>query len=86
MGSGRRTGDRQDFYSRPHRLIFQAMTRLSNAGNPIDLITLQEELERPNSWKRPVASPIWWRSPRTPRVPPTSVPTPRSCVSGRSRR
>ena len=23
----------QDFYSRPHRLIFQAMTRLSNAGN-----------------------------------------------------
>ncbi|MGL5554777.1 MAG: replicative DNA helicase, partial [Aeromonas veronii] len=36
----------QDFYSRPHRLIFQAMTRLSNAGNPIDLITLQEELER----------------------------------------
>ena len=36
----------KDFYSRPHRLIFQAMTRLSNAGNPIDLITLQEELER----------------------------------------
>ncbi|MGL5949627.1 MAG: replicative DNA helicase [Aeromonas sp.] len=35
----------RDFYSRPHRLIFSAMTRLSNAGKPIDLITLQEELE-----------------------------------------
>ncbi|MGL5287308.1 replicative DNA helicase [Aeromonas sp. RU39B] len=36
----------QDFYSRPHRLIFQAMNRLSNAGSPIDLITVQEDLER----------------------------------------
>ncbi|NHH99895.1 MULTISPECIES: replicative DNA helicase [Oceanimonas] len=35
-----------DFYSRPHRLIFQAMQRLSQTGNPIDLITVQEELER----------------------------------------
>ncbi len=35
-----------DFYSRPHRLIFAGMTRLSAQGLPIDLITLQEELER----------------------------------------
>ncbi|OYD25412.1 replicative DNA helicase [Oceanimonas baumannii] len=35
-----------DFYSRPHRLVFQAMQRLSQSGNPIDLITVQEELER----------------------------------------
>ncbi|WMC11149.1 replicative DNA helicase [Oceanimonas pelagia] len=35
-----------DFYSRPHRLVFQAMQRLSQAGSPIDLITVQEELER----------------------------------------
>ncbi|MBL1376655.1 replicative DNA helicase [Zobellella iuensis] len=35
-----------DFYSRPHRLIFQAMQRLSRVGQPIDLITVQEELER----------------------------------------
>ena len=35
-----------DFYSRPHRMIFSAMTRLSEQGQPIDLITLQEELER----------------------------------------
>ncbi|WP_417614153.1 replicative DNA helicase [Oceanisphaera sp.] len=35
-----------DFYSRPHRLIFQAMQRLGQLNNPIDLITVQEELER----------------------------------------
>ncbi len=35
-----------DFYSRPHRLIFQAMQRLSQLNSPIDLITVQEELER----------------------------------------
>ncbi|MCD8548042.1 MAG: replicative DNA helicase [Aeromonadaceae bacterium] len=35
----------QDFYSRPHRLIFAAMTRLAERGHPLDLITLQETLE-----------------------------------------
>ncbi|GAA4498897.1 replicative DNA helicase [Pseudaeromonas paramecii] len=35
----------QDFYSRPHRLIFAAMTRLAERGHPLDLITLQEALE-----------------------------------------
>ncbi|GAA3540951.1 replicative DNA helicase [Zobellella aerophila] len=35
-----------DFYGRPHRLIFQAMQRLAQANNPVDLITVQEELER----------------------------------------
>lgn len=35
-----------DFYSRPHRLIFQAMQRLAQVNNPIDLITVQEDLER----------------------------------------
>ncbi|MFP2769718.1 replicative DNA helicase [Oceanisphaera sp. KMM 10153] len=38
-----------DFYSRPHRLIFQAMQRLSQLSSPIDLITVQEELERHES-------------------------------------
>ncbi|MFO6423783.1 replicative DNA helicase [Motilimonas sp. KMU-193] len=36
----------KDFYSRPHRLIFQAMESLANAGDPIDLITVSELLER----------------------------------------
>jgi len=35
-----------DFYSRPHRLIFEAMERLVQQGQPIDLITLSEALER----------------------------------------
>ncbi|MGO1247043.1 MAG: replicative DNA helicase [Oceanisphaera sp.] len=38
-----------DFYSRPHRLIFQAIHRLAQLNNPIDLITVQEELERHES-------------------------------------
>ena len=33
-----------DFYSRPHRLIFQSMHRLGQLAQPIDLITVQEEL------------------------------------------
>lgn len=36
----------QDFYSRQHRLIFAAMHRLAEQGNPIDLVTVSEELER----------------------------------------
>lgn len=36
----------QDFYSRQHRLIFAAMSGLAEQGNPIDLVTVSEELER----------------------------------------
>ncbi|KMV74179.1 replicative DNA helicase [Rosenbergiella epipactidis] len=35
----------EDFYSRPHRLIFSEMHRLLEQGQPIDLITLSESLE-----------------------------------------
>lgn len=35
----------EDFYSRPHRLIFSQMQRLLESGQPIDLITLSESLE-----------------------------------------
>ncbi|MGL4860150.1 MAG: replicative DNA helicase [Enterobacteriaceae bacterium] len=35
-----------DFYSRPHRLIFDDMQRLLEQGRPIDLITLSESLEQ----------------------------------------
>ncbi|OON41631.1 replicative DNA helicase [Izhakiella australiensis] len=34
-----------DFFSRPHRLIFSEMQRLLEASQPIDLITLSESLE-----------------------------------------
>ncbi|KJF92504.1 replicative DNA helicase [Photobacterium angustum] len=35
-----------DFYSRPHRIIFQATAALLEAGQPLDLITLSENLEQ----------------------------------------
>ncbi|PKH22305.1 replicative DNA helicase [Enterobacterales bacterium CwR94] len=35
-----------DFFSRPHRMIFAEMQKLLEAGRPIDLITLSESLER----------------------------------------
>ncbi|MEO2267924.1 replicative DNA helicase [Pseudoalteromonas pernae] len=38
----------QDFYTRTHRFIFEAMERLVEAGQPIDLITISESLEKNN--------------------------------------
>ncbi len=35
-----------DFYSRPHRLIFEGVKTTLEAGKPLDLITLSEHLER----------------------------------------
>lgn len=35
----------EDFYSRSHRMIFLAMNRLVETGQPIDLITVSEQLE-----------------------------------------
>ncbi|MFY8352169.1 replicative DNA helicase [Pseudoalteromonas sp. SSM20] len=38
----------QDFYTRTHKLIFQAMEKLVESGQPIDLITISETLEKTN--------------------------------------
>ncbi|WP_372770097.1 replicative DNA helicase [Pseudoalteromonas sp.] len=38
----------QDFYTRTHKLIFQAMEKLVESGHPIDLITISETLEKTN--------------------------------------
>ncbi len=35
-----------DFYSRPHRLIFEGVKTILEGGKPLDLITLSEYLER----------------------------------------
>ncbi|HCE4632012.1 TPA: replicative DNA helicase [Vibrio parahaemolyticus] len=35
-----------DFYSRPHRLIFDGVKTILESGKPLDLITLSEHLER----------------------------------------
>ncbi len=39
----------QDFYTRTHKLIFEAMVELAEIGDPIDLITISESLEKKNS-------------------------------------
>ena len=36
----------KDFYSRPHRIIFEGASALLEGGQPLDLITLSEHLER----------------------------------------
>ncbi|CAH9054879.1 Replicative DNA helicase [Pseudoalteromonas holothuriae] len=38
----------QDFYTRTHKLIFEAMEKLVETSNPIDLITISENLEKNN--------------------------------------
>ncbi|MGX5056695.1 SPI-7-type island replicative DNA helicase [Enterobacter asburiae] len=35
----------EDFYSRPHCVIYQEMTRLAIAGRPLDLLTISESIE-----------------------------------------
>ncbi len=37
-----------DFYRQEHRLIFRVVARLANGGNPVDVVTVAEELERLN--------------------------------------
>ncbi|AQP53903.1 replicative DNA helicase [Vagococcus penaei] len=38
--------DAQDFYRRAHQLIFQTMVELNNKNEPIDVITIKDELEQ----------------------------------------
>lgn len=37
-----------DFYRHDHRLIYRVIARLANEGNPVDVVTVGEELERLN--------------------------------------
>ncbi len=36
----------EDFYRQDHRLIYRVISRLCNAGDPVDVVTVAEELER----------------------------------------
>jgi len=42
----------EDFYGEPHRVIFEAMSRLSERGEAIDPVTLAEELSRQSGLER----------------------------------
>lgn len=54
-----------NFYVRPHQLIFNAMHDLLMQGKPVDLITLSEHLEQREFWNRSAASLIWLKCRRT---------------------
>jgi replicative DNA helicase len=46
-----------DFYTEAHRIVFEAMLRLFDHGQPVDLITLNEELRRDDTLQR-VGGPV----------------------------
>lgn len=48
-----------DFYYGQHQLLFREIERLVSAGQPIDLITLSESMERKGLLERCGASLIW---------------------------
>ncbi len=72
-----------DFFSRPHRLIFTEMQRLLEMSKPIDLITLSESLEQKGELDSVGGFAYRPSCRKTPRAPPTSAPTPTSCASAR---
>ena len=49
----------QDFYTRTHKLIFEAMVNLAEGGDPIDLITISESEEASNLEEVKAASAKW---------------------------
>ena len=61
---------REDFYRESHRRIFEAMAVLAERSQPIDLVTLKNELLRGGAleaaggapWRRREGPPIWGAS------------------------
>lgn len=72
----------EDFYSRPHRLIFSEMQRLLELGQPIDLITLSESLETRGELEMVGGLPTWLNWQKILQVLLTSVPMRILSVSG----
>ena len=73
---------RNDFYREAHRRIFDAMAALAERSQPIDLVTLKDELvAQARRWRRWAAPPTWPRSSTACRASRTS-----STGAGSSRR
>lgn len=72
-----------DFFSRPHRLIFTEMQRLLEMSKPIDLITLSESLEQKGELDSVGGFAYLAELSKNTRAPPTSAPMPTSCASAR---
>ena len=48
----------EDFYRERHRTIYEAMLALHRDGEPIDVLTVTEQLRvAPAGWRRPAARP-----------------------------
>ena len=69
----------EDFYTAEHREIFSAMQTLHIAGNPIDLMTVGNELSRRGTLDSVGGPPICWK--RCASCPPRPTPalTSKSC-------
>lgn len=72
-----------DFYSRPHRLIFGEMQRLLELGRPIDLITLSESLEQQGHLESVGGFAYLAELAKNTPALPTLTPMLTSCVNGR---
>jgi replicative DNA helicase len=47
----------EDFYREAHRVIFEAVVRLANKGEPVDIITVSEELKQGNMLEKVGGAP-----------------------------
>ena len=47
----------EDFYREAHRVIFEAVLRLANKGEPVDIITVSEELKQANMLEKVGGTP-----------------------------
>ena len=60
----------EDFYSDAHKEIYEAILDIYDRGEPVDLVTLAEELRQGAPWKQQAAEPtypIWpWPCPVRP--------------------
>jgi replicative DNA helicase len=69
--------DAQDFFRDAHRRIFDTMVALTERSEPIDLVTLKDELTRAGGLDD-VGGPAYIASPTACRARPTSSTTRRS--------
>lgn len=49
----------ENFYTEAHRAIYSAIIRLFNKYEPIDLLTVTEEVKRPGNWTKLGADITW---------------------------
>lgn len=71
----------EDFYRQDHRLIFRAITELTDSSTPFDVVTLAEWLQSRNQLEQAGGLRISPRSPAIRLPPPMCARMPISCAS-----